>query len=44
MASGWDLIRVLKIEITMRVVRETTVAGRIIHRRVVVPSGNHKQK
>lgn len=28
----------------MRVVRETTVAGRIIHRRVVVPSGNHKQK
>ena len=44
MASGWDLIRVLKIEITMRVVRETTVAGRIILRRVVVPSGNHKQK
>ena len=24
--------------------RETTVAGRIIHRRVVIPSGNHKQK
>lgn len=24
--------------------RETTVAGRIIHRRVVVPSGNHRQK
>lgn len=44
MASGWDLIRVLKIELTMRVVRETTVAGRIIHRRVVVPSGNHRQK
>lgn len=43
MASGWDLIRVLTIE-KMRVVRETTVAGRIIHRRVVIPSGNHKQK
>ena len=44
MASGWDLIRVLKIEITMRVVRETTIAGKIIHRKILIPSGNHKQK
>lgn len=28
----------------MRVVRETTIAGRIIHRRVIIPSGNHRQK
>ena len=44
MASGWDLIRVLKIELTMRVVRETTIAGKIIHRKILIPSGNHKQK
>ena len=28
----------------MRVVRETTIAGKIIHRKILIPSGNHKQK